>query len=116
MVERSCKKWPRSIGARRAAAVGRKSRGDFWRICPFSVGGSRRSFVTVRRHEEIEMIRSLKQHFPLAALVATGLPLAAGDGALFIVACAALICALPLVYGGDVEQVINATVARLDDE
>jgi hypothetical protein len=62
------------------------------------------------------MIARIKQHFPLAALVATGLPLALDNGALFVVACAALICALPLVYGGDVDQVVNATVARLDDD
>jgi hypothetical protein len=62
------------------------------------------------------MIRWLKEHFPLAALVATGLPLALDDGALFVLASAALICALPLVYGGDVDQVVNATVARCDDD
>jgi hypothetical protein len=57
----------------------------------------------------------LKEHFPLASLVATGMPLALGDGALFIMSLAAVICALPLVYGPDVDQVVRATVARIDD-
>ena len=57
----------------------------------------------------------LKDHFPLAALVATGLPLALGDGALFVVSFAATIAAMPLVYGRDVDQVVQATVARIDD-
>lgn len=57
----------------------------------------------------------LKEHFPLASLVATGIPLALGDGALFIMSLAAVIGALPLVYGPDVDQVVRATVARIDD-
>jgi len=44
----------------------------------------------------------------------TGLPLALGDGALFIMSMAAVIVSLPLVYGGDVDQVVRATVARID--
>jgi hypothetical protein len=58
----------------------------------------------------------LKHHFPLLSLMATGLPLALDNAALFVVGCAALICALPLVYGDEVDQVVKATVARLDDE
>jgi len=46
--------------------------------------------------------------------VVDGLPLALGDGALFIMSMAAVIVSLPLVYGGDVDQVVRATVARID--
>jgi hypothetical protein len=56
----------------------------------------------------------IKEHFPMAALLATGLPLALGDGALFIMSLAAMIAALPLVYGRDVDQVVSTTVARTD--
>jgi hypothetical protein len=56
----------------------------------------------------------IKEHFPLASLLASGLPLALGNGSLFIMSLAAIIAALPLVYGGDVDQVVNATVARID--
>jgi hypothetical protein len=56
----------------------------------------------------------IKDHFPMASLLATGLPLALGDGSLFILSMAAVIAALPLVYGPDVDQVVGATVARLD--
>jgi len=54
----------------------------------------------------------IKDHFPLASLVAAGLPLALGNGSLFILTFAAIIGALPLVYGRDVDQVVRATVAR----
>jgi hypothetical protein len=56
----------------------------------------------------------IKEHFPMASLLATGLPLALGNGALFIMSMAAIIAALPLVYGRDVDQVVRATVARID--
>jgi hypothetical protein len=56
----------------------------------------------------------IKDHFPMAALLTTGLPLALGDGALFIMGMAAVIASLPLVYGPDVDQVVDATVARRD--
>lgn len=56
----------------------------------------------------------IKEHFPMAALLATGLPLALGDGALFIMSLAAMIAALPLVYGRDVDQVVSTTVAPTD--
>lgn len=58
----------------------------------------------------------IKEHFPLAALVATGLPLALGDGALFIMSLSAVIASLPLAYGRDVDQVVAATVAERDDD
>ena len=54
----------------------------------------------------------IKEHFPLASLVAIGLPLALGDGALFIMSLTAVIASLPLVYGSDVDDVVQATVAR----
>ena len=57
----------------------------------------------------------LKDHFPLAALAATGLPLALGDYALFVMSMAAALAAMPLVYGRDVDQIVQATVARIDD-
>jgi hypothetical protein len=56
----------------------------------------------------------IKEHFPLFALVATALPLALGDGALFIMSLVAVIGAIPLIYGPDVDQVVQATVARRD--
>jgi hypothetical protein len=56
----------------------------------------------------------IKEHFPMASLLATGLPLALGNGALFIMSMAAIIAALPLVYGRDVDKVVRATVARID--
>ena len=56
----------------------------------------------------------IKEHFPLASLLASGLPLALGNGSLFIMSMAAILAALPLVYGDDVDQVVNATVARID--
>jgi hypothetical protein len=56
-----------------------------------------------------------RDHFPLAALVTTGLPLALGDGALFILSFAGVILMLPLVYGQTVDEVVEATVARIDD-
>jgi hypothetical protein len=56
----------------------------------------------------------IKEHFPMGALLLTGLPLALGDGALFIMSMAAVIVSLPLVYGGDVDQVVRTTVARID--
>jgi hypothetical protein len=56
-----------------------------------------------------------KDHFPLAALAATGVPLALGDYALFVMSLAAALAAMPLVYGRDVDQVVQATVARVDD-
>jgi hypothetical protein len=56
----------------------------------------------------------IKEHFPMASLLAAGLPLALGNGALFIMSMAAIIAALPLVYGRDVDQVVRATVARID--
>jgi len=52
----------------------------------------------------------IKEHFPMGALLLTGLPLALGDGALFIMSMAAVIVSLPLVYGGDVDQVVRATL------
>jgi hypothetical protein len=58
----------------------------------------------------------IKEHFPLAALVATGLPLALGDGALFIMNLSAVIAALPLVFGREVDQVVAATVVERDDD
>lgn len=57
----------------------------------------------------------LKNHFPLAALAATGVSLALGDYALFVMSLAAALAAMPLVYGKDVDQVVQATVARVDD-
>lgn len=56
----------------------------------------------------------IKEQFPLASLVAAALALALGDGSLFILTLAATICALPLVYGRDVDQVVHATFARHD--
>jgi hypothetical protein len=58
----------------------------------------------------------IKQHFPMASLVATGVPLALGDGALFIMALTAVIASLPLVYGREVDQVVRETVARREDD
>jgi hypothetical protein len=58
----------------------------------------------------------IKDHFPMASLLATSLPLALGDGALFILSMAAVIASLPLVYGPEVDQVVGATVARLDHD
>jgi hypothetical protein len=57
----------------------------------------------------------IKEHFPLAALAMTGLPLALGNGSLFVISLAAVIGTLPLVYGRDVDQVVRATVARSDE-
>ncbi|HTN49506.1 MAG TPA: hypothetical protein VMK32_08760 [Burkholderiaceae bacterium] len=57
----------------------------------------------------------IKQHFPFAGLVAAALPLALGNGSLFIMTLAAIIGAMPLVYGRDVDQVVRATVARRND-
>jgi hypothetical protein len=57
----------------------------------------------------------LQEHFPLAALVTTALPLALGDGALFILSFVGMIVMLPFVYGRDVDQIVEATVARIDD-
>jgi hypothetical protein len=57
----------------------------------------------------------IQEHFPLAALVTTALPLAVGNGALFILCLAAMIVMLPFVYGQDVDQIVEATVARRDD-
>jgi hypothetical protein len=48
-------------------------------------------------------------------LAATGVPLALGDYALFVMSLAAALAAMPLVYGRDVDQVVQATVARVDD-
>jgi hypothetical protein len=56
----------------------------------------------------------IRDHFPFAALVLTALPLAAGDGALAIVAATGLMAAVPLLYGRDVDSIVDATVARLD--
>jgi hypothetical protein len=56
----------------------------------------------------------IKKHFPMASLLLTGLPLALGDGALFIMGMAAVIASFPLVYGRDVDQVVSSTVARID--
>ncbi len=58
----------------------------------------------------------IKEHFPLAALVATGLPLALGDGALFIMSLSAVIASMPIAYGREVDQVVAATVAKRDDD
>jgi len=58
----------------------------------------------------------LKEHFPLASLVATGIPLALGNASLFIMSLAAVIGSIPLIYGRDVDQVVRATVARIDDD
>jgi len=57
----------------------------------------------------------IQENFPMAALVSTALPLALGDGALFILCFAAMIVMLPFVYGRDVDQIVEATVARSDD-
>jgi hypothetical protein len=57
----------------------------------------------------------IQEHFPLAALVTTALPLALGNGALFIVSFAGIIVMLPFVYGRDVDQIVEASVARTDD-
>lgn len=56
----------------------------------------------------------IRDHFPFAALVLTALPLAAGDGALAIVAVAGLLTAVPLLYGRDVDSIVEAAVARQD--
>ena len=56
----------------------------------------------------------IRNHFPFAALVLTALPLAASDGALAIVAAAGLMAAVPLLYGKDVDSIVDATVARSD--
>jgi len=60
------------------------------------------------------MSKMMREHFPMASLLATGLPLALGNGALFIMSLAAIIAALPLVYGRDVDQIVRATIARTD--
>jgi hypothetical protein len=57
----------------------------------------------------------IQEHFPLAALVTTALPLALGNGALFILSFVGMIVMLPFVYGRDVDQIVEATVARIDD-
>ena len=57
----------------------------------------------------------IQEHFPLAALVTTALPLALGNGALFILAFVAMIAMLPLVYGRDVDQIVEATLTQIDD-
>jgi hypothetical protein len=57
----------------------------------------------------------IKEHFPLFSVVATALPLSLGDGALFIMSLVALIGAIPLIYGPDVDQVVEAVVARRDN-
>lgn len=56
-----------------------------------------------------------QEHFPLAALVTTALPFALGDGALFILCLAATIVMLPFVYGQEVDEIVETTVARIDD-
>ena len=56
----------------------------------------------------------IKHHFPMVSLLVTGLPLAVGNLSLCIISMAAVIAALPLVYGRDVDQVVGATVARID--
>jgi len=56
----------------------------------------------------------IRDHFPFAALVLTALPLAAGDGALAIVVAAGLLTAVPLLYGRDVDSIVEAVVARPD--
>lgn len=57
----------------------------------------------------------IQEHFPLAALTTTALPLMAGDGALFILCLTAMILMLPFVYGRDVDEIVEATFARSDD-
>jgi hypothetical protein len=57
----------------------------------------------------------LKSHFPYAAAVFTGLPLAFGDGALFILALTAALALVPFVYGRDAEE-IAAQVRKSRDK
>jgi hypothetical protein len=57
----------------------------------------------------------IQEHFPLAALVTTALPLAMGDGALFILSFVGVILMLPFVYGREVDEIVETTVARIDD-
>jgi hypothetical protein len=60
------------------------------RICLGGIGVPS-SQVKKARHSMI------KHHFPMASLLVTGLPLAAGNLSLFIISMAAVIAALPLV-------------------
>ena len=55
----------------------------------------------------------LRTHFPLALLAANGLSLAIGDYALCVICMAAAIAAMPLVYGRDVDEIVEATVGRI---
>jgi len=57
----------------------------------------------------------IREHFPLAALTTTAVPLMAGNGALFILCLTAMILMLPFVYGHDVDEIVEATLARNDD-
>ncbi|HQR56154.1 MAG TPA: hypothetical protein PLW72_09195 [Burkholderiaceae bacterium] len=57
----------------------------------------------------------IQEHFPLAALVTLALPIMAGDGALFILCLAGMIVMLPFVYGQEVDEIVETTVARSDD-
>lgn len=51
----------------------------------------------------------LKQVFPALAIALIGTLLLVGDGTLAILAFAAAIVALPLVYGPDVDEIARAT-------
>jgi hypothetical protein len=57
----------------------------------------------------------IQEHFPLAALTTIGVPLMLGDGALFILCLTAMILMIPLVFGRDVDAIVEATTARSDD-
>lgn len=57
----------------------------------------------------------IQEHFPMAALTTIGLPLALGDGALFILCLTAMILMLPFVYGRDVDEIVKATVDQASD-
>jgi len=54
----------------------------------------------------------IQQHFPAAAFTTVAVPLAAGDGALFILCLTAMILMIPFVYGREVDAIVEATVTR----
>lgn len=56
----------------------------------------------------------MREQFPFLALVSTAVPLAAGNGALAILVAAALIASLPIVFGEDVDDIVERTCARND--
>lgn len=56
----------------------------------------------------------MRDQFLFLALVSTAVPLASGNGALAILVAAALIALLPIVYGEDVDDIVERTYARND--